>query len=312
MGRQYSGWIFCAVFSASIATSALLAADLPAAPLQIGRDPVTLSGIPNVVRLSEKLYSGGLPEGDVAFEALQRLGVKTILSVDGMPPDVERARRFGLRYVHLPFGYDGCPLPRANAIVRAVRDLPGPVFIHCHHGKHRSPAAAAFVRVGLDGLSSQDAVREMERAGTGKNYRGLYADVLAYRAPTPQELSATPADFPTISPTAPLVASMVDIEKHVNRLHLRQKAGWPATERDSSSQDALLLRELYTESLRSEAVRKRGPEFVRLMSQGEQAGRELERALRRGDTETASMALGRIAGGCGSCHSRFRDVPASR
>ena len=63
--------------------------------------------------VSEKLYSGAAPEGDRGFSTLQALGIRTVITVDGARPDVAIARRFGLRYVHLPFGYDGCPSPRA-------------------------------------------------------------------------------------------------------------------------------------------------------------------------------------------------------
>src|SRR5881628_1257785 len=93
-----------------------------------------------------------------------------------------------MRYVHLPFGYDGCPRPQADRIVRAVRDLPGPVYLHCHHGKHRAPVGAEFARIALDGISPEQAVRELERAGTGKEYVGLYADVRSYRPPSSAEL----------------------------------------------------------------------------------------------------------------------------
>jgi hypothetical protein len=63
--------------------------------------------LPNLVRVHEKVISGGLPEGDAAFQELAALGVKTIISVDGMTPDVGMAAKHGLRYVHLPHGYDG-------------------------------------------------------------------------------------------------------------------------------------------------------------------------------------------------------------
>ena len=71
-----------------------------------------IPGIHNAFQVTEKIYSGSQPEGDAAFAALQKLGVKTILSVDGSKPDVERAHKFGLRYVHLPFSYDGIPTNR--------------------------------------------------------------------------------------------------------------------------------------------------------------------------------------------------------
>src|SRR5262245_58106552 len=112
---------------------------------------VAAAHLPNAYQIHAKVISGGLPEGDTAFQELADLGVKTIISVDGATPDIETAKKHGLRYVHLPHGYDGIPRSRANELAKAVRDLPGPIYIHCHHGKHRSPAAAtvACVAAGL-------------------------------------------------------------------------------------------------------------------------------------------------------------------
>src|SRR5688572_6774094 len=82
--------------------------------------------LPNPVRLHERVISGGLPEGEAAFAELKELGIKTVISVDGARPDVATAEKFGMRYVHLPHGYDGVPQVRAKELTKAVRDLPGP------------------------------------------------------------------------------------------------------------------------------------------------------------------------------------------
>src|SRR6516162_5840998 len=64
-------------------------------------------------RFSDKLISGSVPDTDDAFEALQELGVKTIISVDGDFPDEERAGKYGMKYVHLPIPYKEVPKERA-------------------------------------------------------------------------------------------------------------------------------------------------------------------------------------------------------
>jgi protein tyrosine phosphatase (PTP) superfamily phosphohydrolase (DUF442 family) len=265
-----------------------------------------------VVRLSERLYSAGLPSGEEGFRSVQRLGIRTLISVDGAPPDVALARRFGIRYVHLPIGYDGCPQPMADRIVKAVRDLPGPVLIHCHHGKHRSPTAAALARIALDGISSEQAVREMERAGTGKAYTGLYADVRRYRPPTSARLDAMPADFPETTPTPPLVTAMVQIERRFDRLVQLQKSGWKDAAAVDAAQEALQLRELYTELNRRPDQRGRPADYRTWMRRGQQDSSALETALRARTWDAASMALGRLAAGCGACHAAHRNVTRRR
>ncbi len=47
----------------------------------------------------------------------------------------------------------GCPPYKGGRkTAKAVRDLPGKIYIHCHHGKHRSAAAAATACVTEDTL----------------------------------------------------------------------------------------------------------------------------------------------------------------
>ena len=83
------------------------------APAWSGARPVEAAGLHNVFQLNERLYSGGGPEGDSGFASLKKLGVKTVISVDGARPDVARARAHGLRYVHVPIGYRGVPQAQA-------------------------------------------------------------------------------------------------------------------------------------------------------------------------------------------------------
>lgn len=300
----------CGVLIFSVALTR--AADLPAGPLTIGEKPVDYSALHNVVRLSEKLYSGGVPEGDEGFQVLQRLGIRTVITVDGARPDVKTARKYGMRYVHLPFGYDGCPTPRANALAKAVRDLPGPVYVHCHHGKHRSPTGAAFARIAVDGISNEQAAQELERAGTGKHYTGLYADVRAYQRPTKEELDKLKVEFREVAPTPPLVEAMVQIEKRFDTLMKLQKSGWKAMPGLDAAYEALQLQELYTELNRTSDVKKRPADYRKWMTDGAQDGKTLESDLRAGRLDAASMALGKLAAGCGGCHARYRNVPQGR
>jgi cytochrome c556 len=265
--------------------------------------------LPNVLRLSEKIYSGGSPDGEAGFEALKKLGIKTLIMVDGAPPQVKLARKAGIRPVHLPFGYDGCPAPTANAIAKAVRDLPGPVYLQCHHGKHRSPVAAAMARVALDGISNEEAVKELERAGTGKNYVGLYADVRAYKPPTRDELDRLKVEFRESVPTPPLMKAMVDIEARYARLMKLQKNGWKPEPGLDPAHEALQLQELYTEWNRTAEAKARPAEFQQMMTDGERDGKALEAALRGGNHEEAGVHLGKVAKNCGGCHVKYRNVP---
>src|SRR5688572_16768622 len=79
--------------------------------------PIETSELHNVFRVDEGVFSGNSPDSDAGFEELVRLRVKTVISVDGTKPNVDLARKHGLRYVHLPIGYGGV----RNSVGRSSR-----------------------------------------------------------------------------------------------------------------------------------------------------------------------------------------------
>ncbi len=181
--------------------------------------------LPNAWRITPKVISGGLPEDDAAFAELAALGVKTVISVDGMTPDVATAKKHGLRYVHLPHGYDQVPVERGHELARAVKDLPGPIYIHCHHGKHRSPSAAVVACIEAGELPAEAGEAILRSAGTNPNYRGLYDSVRKARPLPAGELSRLKVEFREVSPIPPLAAAMVELERAFDRTVKLEKKG---------------------------------------------------------------------------------------
>jgi protein tyrosine phosphatase (PTP) superfamily phosphohydrolase (DUF442 family) len=277
--------------------------------------PVEAAGLHNVYRLSERLYSGSSPEGDEGFASLQRLGIRTVLSVDGARPDIERAHQHGQRYVHLPIGYDGVPEEQGLRIARAVRDLPGPVYMHCHHGKHRGPAAAAVARLCLDEKCGvEDAVAWLKKAGTDPRYTGLYAAASQFRRPTAGELDRVSADFPETAEVTALAQFMVGIDERWDRMKAVREAKWnvPGSHPDvDPPHEALQLAEQYHEAGRLPAAAERSEEFRRWLTEAEENAKSLEATLRKkpADAPAAEQQFQRLAASCTQCHRKYRDVP---
>ena len=270
-------------------------------------------GVPNVVQVHSQVLSGGLPEGEHAFARLAALGVKTIISVDGMKPDVETARKFGMRYIHLPHGYDGVPKERALELAKAVREMPGKVFIHCHHGKHRSPAATAVACVGAGLIDKADAEAVLRTAGTGRQYLGLFDSANQAKRFENDELKRFQAKFLEVVPLPPFAQAMVEIDGLSDQIGRIEKIGWKsASPKDRPARHAvLLLREQYCELLRDPEVKKKPPEFRRLLEGGEAELGRLEASL-AGDVVSRDEATNRwkdVQRNCAACHARFRDVP---
>ncbi len=280
---------------------ALAGCGRPPAPPEF--PPLAEIGLPHAFRLSDRVYSGGAPEGDAGFAALARLGVRTVVSVDGAAPNVAAAARHGLRYVHLPFGYDGIPARRVAELAKAADSLPGPLFIHCHHGQHRGPAAVAALMLCLDPLwNAERGERWLRAAGTDPRFVGLTSVPRTAVKPTAAELARLPAEFPASAPVPDLARSMVEIAARWDRMRAAP---------NPEAADAVLLAEQFREAARLEAAQALGPAAARQFAAAADTVAEWESALRGQPRNAAAIARGtaRIAASCTACHAEFRDRP---
>ena len=276
--------------------------------------------LPNTVQIHSKVITGGLPADDDAFKELADLGVKTIISVDGAKPDVVAAQKHGLRYVHLPHGYDGVSNERAKELAKAVNELDGPIYIHCHHGKHRSPTAGAVACVGA-GLISHEQSREiLELAGTSGDYAGLFKSTEDAREFEKSLLADLDTEFLPIVQVPPMAQAMVDLEKSFHHLQLLAMNQWrPMTDHPDiiPAHEALILREHFTELQRTSESKSYGNQFLDWLQSSESSAMEIQNHLKSieqlGDTQRAQTVklidnnLMSIKTDCSACHNAFRN-----
>jgi protein tyrosine phosphatase (PTP) superfamily phosphohydrolase (DUF442 family) len=276
-------------------------------------EPVAVAGCENVYRAGEALYSGGQPMGEEAFRDLAALGVKTVISVDGARPAVELAGKYGMRYVHLPIGYDGIPRDRVVELSAALEALPKPVYVHCHHGKHRGPAAAAVALMGAEGWSPEAGEALLAAAGTSPKYPGLFAAVRGYVPPAPGERAAVQADaLPAVAPLPAFTEAMAQVDRTFDRLEYCAEADWgaPPDHPDvNPPHEARQMAELFAEIHRAEAESGEwDARFVEMLRESAEAAADLEAALARGDHDAAQHAYVQLGRLCGDCHDDHRNA----
>lgn len=287
------------------------------APALAGVVPLEAPGIHNLFALGTNVYSGSSPEGEEAFKALQKLGVKTIITVDGARPDVETARRHGMRYVHLPHGYDGISTNLQTQLAKAGQVLPGPIYVHCHHGKHRGPTAAAIICMANNDWSPFQGEAWLQTAGTASAYKGLYESVRMFRAPSAEQLRSVAAEFPETATVSGLVDAMVETDERWEHLKAVRAAGYkpPPDHPDiDPANEAVILWERYREAQRLPESAKHGGDFIDRLNAAELEAKEAERLLRLYATDPKPEFIGRlnrafdaIAESCISCHREYRN-----
>jgi protein tyrosine phosphatase (PTP) superfamily phosphohydrolase (DUF442 family) len=296
--------------AASFAAAALVihAQNPPAAPAPSaqpsGLQPPA-SRLENLRQLSSNLYSGGEPHGDAAFAELAGLGVRTIVSVDGARPDVEAARAHGIRYVHIPIGYDGVDAQAQAALTRVVREIEGPVFLHCHHGKHRGPAAAAIMCMAAGHMDHDKAQEFLKGVGTSRDYVGLWRDVRSWK---PLPADAMLPDLVEVAAVESLPAAMAQLDRAWDGVQRCQAAGWktPPDHADiAPPHQALLVWEGLRESRRT--LDGSDETLVALMEEAERRAEQLRQSLEAGRTGEAGAALKQLENSCNKCHAAYRN-----
>lgn len=294
----------------------------------------------NIYHLSDNIISGSEPGGVRALKTIADMGVKTILSVDGKVPDSETAARYGMRYVHIPIRYRGITSEELLQIAKTFRELEGPFYVHCFHGKHRGPAAAAVGRLVLDGASRGQAIAEMRQwCGTSGAYEGLYRVIAAGDIPTQEKTKTYSFDFPNAFGFQGFRHSMVEICRTFDNLKALHKNSWATDPRHpdlNPAHEARQLAQSFRQAFELEGMSSEPEDFQGWMASSVETSQRLHELLdawrkdqgpnpavdlsqgtadgsaqSRGEDDPRIAAIDRaydlVQANCQSCHAAYRN-----
>ena len=284
------------------------------------QDPIDVDGLENVVFLGKHIISGDEPNDEQSFARLQAWGVRSILSVDGKVPDEPMAKRFGMRYVHIPISYKGITETEIVHMSKTFRELEGPFYVHCFHGRHRGPAAAAIGRLILDGIAREQAIAEMRQyCSTSSKYPGLFATVAETGLPSPKQSADSSFGFDSAHRFDGLRAIMTSMARIKDRLEAAMDRNWkpdPAHPDIDALQDATQLYDALVASARF-AIPDQGPDYDRWMQASTEGAASLLSALSKGRNtedlangawdEEAVHAFESMEANCLNCHAAYRN-----
>jgi protein tyrosine phosphatase (PTP) superfamily phosphohydrolase (DUF442 family) len=129
--------------------------------------PVTVSGVPNLYRISGELYRGDQPSPQ-GMQNLKDLGLKTIINLRSFHSDRDEIGDTVLAYEHI---YMKPWHPEEKEAVRFLKMVTDPkrtpALVHCKHGADRTGTMIAVYRIAVQGWSKDEAIREMTQGGFG-------------------------------------------------------------------------------------------------------------------------------------------------
>ncbi|MBO6512553.1 MAG: hypothetical protein JJ974_01135 [Phycisphaerales bacterium] len=265
--------------------------------------------IKNLRTLVPTLYSGSEPSSLDHYRQLSDLGIKTVISVDAIAPDAQLAERFGIRVVHYPIGYDGISDQRAEQLAQAIAQLEHPIFLNCHHGTHRGPAALCVGAIGAGRITNTQAESFMTRAGTSLNYPGLWD-----AARTAESLDQSTLQQQGLFPERAPVSGFLDAMGQLDRLHDRMldlaENGFETPQEHPDLSASAVSGQMYDLMRTIEmqpSLNEYAPEMRSAFSQSTEHARMLEIHIETHDHTKALESLRAFSRSCKDCHRRFRN-----
>jgi protein tyrosine/serine phosphatase len=151
--------------------------------------PIMLEGVPNLHRLTDTLYRSEQPTR-TGFQNLEKLGIRTVISLRFFNDDEDEARGTGLALKRVKILTWRAGDDHVVQVIRMLRQKEnGPFLIHCQHGADRTGLMSAMYRMLEQDWTAQEALDELVDGGYGfhslwKNIRRyvLAADVTRLRA----------------------------------------------------------------------------------------------------------------------------------
>ena len=135
--------------------------------------PAPAPQIENFAKVHDDYYRGGQPL-DGQYDDLATLGIKTVINLIGGDEalDEEKAmvEKQGMKYVHIPMSTRKEPTAKEIATFMAAVNEEGAVYVHCVGGKHRTGVMTAIYRMTKDGLTGEQAFKEMKQYKYGPDF----------------------------------------------------------------------------------------------------------------------------------------------
>jgi len=168
-------WLF-------ILTAALLFG-APALAQEPGRNPrwavpVDLPHTENFYRITPNLYRAAQPSAE-AFQEYEKFGIKTVINLRSKNSDRKYLKGGStLRLIEVPMKAWDVDDDEVIAVMRLIKNEPGPILIHCQHGADRTGIMVAMYRLVFENWTREEALDEL--VGGGYGFHKIWKNIPKY------------------------------------------------------------------------------------------------------------------------------------
>jgi protein tyrosine/serine phosphatase len=89
---------------------------------------------------------------------LEQMGIRSIINLRMKDSDNRKVAATGLNHIHLPMKAQSVTYEDVVRTMKAIRDAPQPVLIHCRRGSDRTGCMVAFYRIVFLDWSKEKAI----------------------------------------------------------------------------------------------------------------------------------------------------------
>ncbi len=165
---------------------------VPTAERSVGRH-LLLEGVPNFGEVTPMLYRGGQPTHE-GFKRLAKMGIKIVVDTGRSKRDEKQIKQLGMRYLSLPWY---CPFPKDHVFARFLKLIAEnpekKTFVHCQLGNDRTGMMIAAYRMGVEGWTAEQAMKEMHYFGYTAVHHLMCPRLAGYEKSFPKRLKKSPA-----------------------------------------------------------------------------------------------------------------------
>lgn len=142
---------------------------------QVEKIDLPNSKLANLYRIDEGVYRSEQPDKDDC-KALEAYGITEVLNLRNRHSDVDEALGTSLILHRLKMKAHRVKEEQLIDALQIIHRRKGPIVIHCHHGSDRTGAVCAMYRIVFQGVSKEEAIREMKEGGFG--FHRIYKNIV--------------------------------------------------------------------------------------------------------------------------------------
>ena len=129
--------------------------------------PMTCAGVPNLHKVSDKLYRSAQPTAE-GMTTLVALGIKTVVNLRDNHSDSDEIGGLPLKAHRIEIFTGNMKDKYVTEFLSVLDDTNAvPVLVHCQHGADRTGTMCAMYRILREGWTADDAIDEMKNGGFG-------------------------------------------------------------------------------------------------------------------------------------------------